>query len=208
MEILHSIWKSILFHAHPQIFFGGSKYAWPLFFTLWVGVIFSLLSHEYAHAKKALALGDATPLFCRRARVDPKSLMNNFHPLGLTCFVITYLLVGIPIGWLRPVPIDVENNRDLAKVALAGPLANFVLVFIFATSYVLFRHAHPSLALTFMILAKVNFTLAVINLIPAPMCDGHKIFQAIPALREGIGAAALAFFGITGIVLFVFRNFF
>ncbi|MGH7300367.1 MAG: site-2 protease family protein, partial [Candidatus Rokuibacteriota bacterium] len=81
--------------------------------------------HELAHALVADRLGDPTARRLGRITLNP---LPHIDPLGALAFV----LAGF--GWAKPVPVDARNLRhpvrDMAWVAVAGPLSNFATAFV------------------------------------------------------------------------------
>src|SRR5262249_11003915 len=81
--------------------------------------------HELAHGLGADRLGDPTaPLHGPLAR----NRWPRIDPVGALAFV----LAGF--GWAKPVPVNAYNlkhpMRDMALVAGAGPLSNFLVAFV------------------------------------------------------------------------------
>ena len=89
------------------------------------GLILALTFHEYAHAKTADRLGDPTPEEQGRLTLNPLAHMDI---AGTICL----LFAGF--GWGKPVQINGSYFRNPAKdnmkVALAGPVMNFILAFV------------------------------------------------------------------------------
>ena len=82
--------------------------------------------HEYAHARVSYALGDPTAANDGRLDLNP---LVHLDPVGS----LLMLLVGI--GWAKPVPVDPRYyknpRRDMVITAMAGPLANLIMGFLF-----------------------------------------------------------------------------
>ncbi len=148
-------------------------------------VLLSLSLHEAAHGYVALKLGDPTARNLGRLTLDPK---KHLDPIGFLCM----LLAGF--GWANPVPINSRNfkkpRRDIALSALAGPLSNLLLSFIFLLllrflgfgmlATVVPTTEKQAMLIYFAILflyygVYMNITLAVFNLLPVPPLDGSRI---------------------------------
>lgn len=148
-------------------------------------LFFSIVIHEVAHGSIALQMGDETAKRAGRLSLNP---LKHIDPLG-TIIVPLLLLVatfgkGPIIGWAKPVPINPLNFRDQRwgnlKVALAGPLTNFLLAVIFGLA-IRFLELPQSLFFLFSIIVVYNFAWAVFNLIPIPPFDGsHILFSFFP----------------------------
>ena len=149
----------------------------PLFFFAWVlAILVTLTFHEYSHALIARAFGDHTAEDSNRLTLNP---LAHLDPLGF----LMLLIVGF--GWAKPVPINYYNlnNRrfGMAMVALAGPAANFLamLACLGALQYVAPAFGPSNLLTNFIfLLALVNASLCIFNLIPIPPLDGSKVLLA------------------------------
>jgi Zn-dependent protease len=136
-------------------------------------LLLAVTIHELAHGVVADRLGDPTARLNGRLTLNP---LPHIDPLGAVAFV----LVGF--GWAKPVPVNAYNlshpRRDMAFVAGAGPLSNFVLAFV---AIVVLRLLLPVAAWPFVIeplkhvvqfIFVFNVGLGVFNLIPLPPLDG------------------------------------
>ena len=151
--------------------------------------------HEAAHAWIAVKLGDGTPRWYGRLTLNP---LAHLDPLG------SLMIVLFGIGYAKPVPVNPHNfqnrRRGMALTALAGPVSNLLMAFLSVGVYaVLYRicQNHIVTASTYEnielwvnvltwsslilihVLAAVNISLAVFNLLPLPPLDGSRIFGAI-----------------------------
>ena len=82
-----------------------------------LGLLAGLAVHELAHALAAVLLGDDTPRREGRLTLNP---LAHLHPVG------TLLILGIGVGWARPVAFDSTALRarkwGVAIVKAAGPV--------------------------------------------------------------------------------------
>ena len=136
-------------------------------------LLLAVTIHELAHGLVADRLGDPTARLSGRLTLNP---LPHIDPLG----ALALILVGF--GWAKPVPVNAYNlrhpRRDMAAVAAAGPLANFIVAFL---GLVIYRLLVPVETLPFVVeplrnvMAMVfllNVGLGVFNLIPLPPLDG------------------------------------
>ena len=141
------------------------------------GLILALTVHEFSHAKMSDKLGDPTPERDDRLTLNP---LKHMDPMGTICL----LFAGF--GWGKPVRIDPTYYRnpakDSMKVALAGPISNFILAFFLILIYAFVYYLVPEsqminlLLLVLFLAAQINLSLGVFNLLPFPPLDGSKIF--------------------------------
>ncbi|HPO05931.1 MAG TPA: site-2 protease family protein [Candidatus Gracilibacteria bacterium] len=147
--------------------------ALPNFFLLGISLVLAVTIHEYAHALTAHLLGDPTPEQNNRLSLNP---LVHLDLWGLGAL----LLIGF--GWGKPVPINPHyfrsRWRDLALVALAGPISNIIFSLLWM---ILLKHLE--LADHWMVLGQtiisVNLMLAVFNLLPLPPLDGGNVLLAV-----------------------------
>ena len=150
-------------------------------------ILLALCVHETAHGFVAKKLGDPTAKYMGRLTLNPLKHLDPFGFLAMLCF---------GFGWAKPVPIDTryfkKPRRDMAICALAGPVSNILLAFVFALLYKLTHliATENIIALAqneallnvvstvldlFSIGIMLNISLAVFNLLPIPPLDGSKV---------------------------------
>ncbi len=183
----------------------------PNFFFQIIILIFSVMIHEVCHGLMALSFGDKTAEYEGRLTLNPIKHIDYVGSIFLPLFL---WIVGSPflIGWAKPVPYNPYNlrNRKIAEplVALAGPLSNILLAFIFGIAI---RFLAPmnllndQLVMIFAFITLVNISLAIFNLIPIPPLDGSKIlFSFLPVRGRFIFSDMAARYGFIAIVALMF----
>ena len=150
-------------------------------------LLLAVTVHELAHGLVADRLGDPTARLQGRLTLNP---IPHIDPLGALAFIIA------GFGWAKPVPVNAYNLRhplrDMALVAAAGPVSNFVLAF---AGLLAFRLLPPIEAMPFLLVPikqmirfvfLFNVGLGVFNLIPLPPLDGgHFLPYFLPRASWG-----------------------
>lgn len=152
-------------------------------------IIFAITLHEVAHGWVALYFGDYTAKLAGRLSFNP---IRHIDMVGTIILPILMLSVSNFIfGWAKPVPVDPRNlrhpKRDMALVALAGPLSNLGMALGWAAVAKVGMWLNSvgkiwmGVPLAYMGDAGVmiNVVLAVLNLVPLPPLDGSKVLMSI-----------------------------
>ncbi len=151
-------------------------------------LLFGITLHEVAHGWAAKRLGDKTALMMGRLTLNP---LKHIDPLGTIIVPGLMMLAGGAIfGWAKPVPVTWQNlgnpKRDMALVALAGPMANLGMAFLWALIArlgILLYAVSPWASKPMMLMGKVgivlNLVLMVLNLLPLPPLDGGRIMTSL-----------------------------
>ncbi len=142
------------------------------------GFLLAISIHEYAHARMAYHLGDDTADLAGRMTLEPWA---HFDVVG----ALMLLIAGF--GWAKPVPVDpyrLRNpQRDMAMIAVAGPVANFVMAFVLEVVAILlftiykFEGIWSYIPIVLSVGARINAGLGIFNLIPIPPLDGSRILE-------------------------------
>ncbi len=165
-----------------------------------IALLPALTFHEWAHGFAAYKLGDSTAKADGRLSLNP---LDHLEPMG------ALMMLFIGFGWAKPVPVNAryfkKPKRDFAIVSLSGPLANFILAFVFSFFFVLawygFQVANIADTPTadvvlaiFQYSILMNLGLGAFNLIPLPPLDGSNIVFALLPNHLGAQYAKLRYY--------------
>ena len=140
--------------------------------ALLIALVPAFTVHEFAHAWTAYRLGDSTAKDLGRLTLNPMKHLDVFG-------ILLVLVAGF--GWAKPVPVNPYNlrhgRRDMAIVAVAGPLSNLAMAVAVA---LVWRLADPGQMPQFVLyvlftLVWLNVVLLFFNLLPIAPLDGFKV---------------------------------
>lgn len=152
-------------------------------------ILFGITVHEVAHGWVAKYLGDPTAQRLGRLTLNP---VKHIDPVGTILIPGMLLVLGaltgrlFVFGWAKPVPVTWENlrrpKRDMAIVAVAGPLVNLLMAIGWGLVAKLGGMLPPdalwaAVPLQYMGIfgVSVNIVLMVLNLLPLPPLDGGRV---------------------------------
>ncbi len=150
-------------------------------------ILLAIILHEVAHGWVAYKLGDPTAKAQGRLTLNP---LVHIDPIGTVVVPLVLLVLGgFIFGWARPVPVDPryfkDPYKDMAKVAIAGPMANMLMAIGWGFLMVWGARLQVDMPdigkfLMYSGLAgvQINLILAALNLIPIPPLDGSRIVAA------------------------------
>ncbi len=152
-----------------------------LMFAYAIILFLALPVHELAHGYVAHLCGDDTAKWHGRLTLNP---LRHLDLWG------TVMILTVGIGYAKPVPVVARNfrhyKRDMALVALAGPLSNLLMavaaVGIYRVCYAFITDAALLSVLTLILIhtvASVNISLMVFNLLPIPPLDGSRLWSSL-----------------------------
>lgn len=167
-------------------------------------LLYAVVFHEVGHAIVAKWMGDPTAKLAGRITLNPVVHLDPFGSILVP--IITYLTIGAPFGWAKPVPVNPFNYRHPVKgdilVSLAGVTANF----LFALLLGLLLHLARQGSLNQKVLTTgivVNCLLVVFNLIPVPPLDGSHIFKYLLPRHLRVKYMSIAPFGFFILVILI-----
>jgi Zn-dependent protease len=161
--------------------FGGDPAAFIERLILQIpALLIAVTLHELAHALVADRLGDPTARLkgALRSIRCPISIRSGRWPSSSQGF-----------GWAKPVPVNAHNlrnpRRDMAMVAVAGPLTNFAVALVGLIAFQVVKRSietpflgEPILGVLFWVYW-FNLGLGIFNLIPLPPLDGGHFLPYI-----------------------------
>lgn len=179
---------------------------------LWYVVfLLSTTCHEAAHALVAKWGGDMTAFRGGQVTLNPIPHIRR-APIGMVIIpIVSYALRGWMMGWASA-PYNPNWSRQYprraAKMALAGPAANFILVILAGVAIQIGIHLHllaapdgvgfssvvdaampgglaEGVAKFLSLLFSLNILLGTFNLIPVPPLDGFSVIPLFLSEEQG-----------------------
>jgi Zn-dependent protease len=151
-----------------------------------VPILLAITFHEAAHAYAAWRLGDDTAHRLGRVTFNP---LKHVDPFGTILLPALLFLTKAPFlfGWAKPVPVAFGRlghpRRDMAIVAMAGPLTNVLLAFgsaiLLRVVWLLPGAIAPWTVQTLYQSILLNLVLAIFNMLPLPPLDGSRVVMSI-----------------------------
>jgi len=166
------------------------KFSTAQTFAIWlIPVLLAITLHEVAHGWVASLRGDQTAKLLGRLTANP---IKHIDLIG-TIIVPGILLLthaGFVFGWAKPVPVNYFNlknpKRDMAIVALAGPVSNLLMALCWAGAAKIGMMLTPTensaglwLYYTGQAGIMINTWLMILNLFPIPPLDGSKVLAGL-----------------------------
>jgi Zn-dependent protease len=167
--------------------FGNVKV--DVFLLVLCGWLLSLCLHEYAHAIVAYFSGDHEVADRGYLRLNPLKYTHPFLSIVLPIVAVVLGGIGLPGG---AVWVNHERIRSKAKeslISLAGPLTNVIFALLLAVPFLvglgpqiedgrLVGDAdHLEFWAALALLAVLQVTASVLNLVPVPGLDGGNVLQ-------------------------------
>jgi Zn-dependent protease len=182
-----------------------------------VPLLFAIIIHEVAHGWVAEKLGDPTARMLGRITLNP---ISHIDPIGTIIVPGILLLTGshFLFGWAKPVPVNFANlrggRRDMALVALSGPLSNFLLAVLSSIVFHLtFGGLTGPVGISDRIITPIhmmanysvlfNLVLMVINLLPILPLDGGRIVVGLAPIHIAISMERMERYGMLIVLLLI-----
>jgi Zn-dependent protease len=198
-----------------------------------VVLLFSAVLHEVAHGYEAERLGDDTARRAGRLTLNPLRHLDPFMSFFMP--LVLFLTTGFFFAGAKPVPYNPNNLKNprtgAVKVALAGPITNLLIAFVFGVlSFILpvasavkaalfdsiangsapvFAGPFDGAYFFFLIIIYINVLLGIFNLVPIPPLDGSKLLFLIlpPTQRTYKFMYFMERWGLVLVLIFVFFGF-
>jgi Zn-dependent protease len=176
-------------------------------FFLWaIPVIFAITLHEVSHGWVAKLCGDNTASMLGRLTLNPLKHIDLFGSVILPVLLFWVSQGHFVFGWAKPVPIDWRNlrspRRDVAIVALAGPMANLLMALAWTLMSLLGLGIEGSSPWISAILVHMgiiglqfNLVLMVFNLLPIPPLDGSRVITSLLPVKMAYRYNSIERFG-------------
>ena len=177
-------------------------------------ILFAITLHEAAHGWVAYKLGDPTAKSRGRITLNP---IKHIDPMG-TVVVPLFLAMVSPfvMGWAKPVPVEPRYFKspmlDMALVALAGPVSNFIMACFWAM-FIVISNSVMSASPTLSFLAEmgekgiiINVVLMVLNLLPILPLDGGRVLAGVLPTSLALPFMRMERFGMLIVLLLLFSG--
>jgi len=198
-----------------------------------VPLMVAIVLHEYAHGRVAHFFGDPTAKSLGRLTLNPLPHIDLYGSI-IVPLILFLIPGGFIFGWAKPVPINAGKlhnpKRDMALVAIAGPLMNLCLAVISGLLLALFLYIDPTLKdnwppqpgvesrqdlqgmllvpLTAMALFSmlINIVLFAFNLLPIPPLDGSRVLISVLPPKPAMALSRLEPYGMLVVLGLIMVN--
>lgn len=142
------------------------------------GWIISLALHEFAHAFTAFRYGDRSAELRGYLTLNPLKYTHPALSIGLPVLIILFGGIGFPGGAVYLNTAGMTRGQR-SRVSLAGPLTNVALAVILLAviAAVPLTESNVNLMASLAMLAFLQVTAAILNLLPVPGLDGYHAIE-------------------------------
>jgi len=174
-------------------------------------ILFSAIIHEYMHGWMADRLGDPTARDAGRLTLNPVSHIDLWGSVLMPALIFLGTGGALIFGYAKPVPFNPYNLKDqkygVAKVAVAGPLANLITALFFGLILRIAPGLNIISASFLAAIVQINLVLMIFNLLPIPPLDGSKIILPFLPYNWQMKFLQWEQYGFILVLLFVFFGF-
>ncbi|QEN87224.1 site-2 protease family protein [Labrys sp. KNU-23] len=173
------------------------------------GWLVSLCLHEGAHALAAYWGGDRSVMEKGYLSLNPLAYSDPLMSFGLPLLFLVLGGIGLPGGSVYINRTVLRTRHWDAFVALAGPLANLVCLFLLGLPFMLGLPETMGTApfwAAIAFLAALQASAAVLNLLPVPGFDGFAIIRPYLPYDMQAQANAIAPLATIGFLFLVFST--
>ncbi|MDD4900513.1 MAG: site-2 protease family protein [Patescibacteria group bacterium] len=174
-------------------------------------ILFSAVIHEYMHGWMADRLGDPTARDAGRLTLNPLAHIDWWGSVLMPLFLFFGTNGALAFGYAKPVPFNPYNLRDqkygIAKVAVAGPLANLITALFFGLVLRFFPGLSLAMASLIAAIVQINLVLMIFNLLPIPPLDGAKVLLPFLPYDWQRTLSQLEHYGFMFVLLFALFGF-
>jgi Zn-dependent protease len=171
---------------------GGGLTVFIFVFTGW---IISLCLHEWAHAYVAYRGGDDSVIGRGYLTLNPLRYVNPLMSIGLPLLFLAMGGIGFPGGAVYVHPERLPGAGWRAAMSAAGPAMNFAsLLLIGLVIAGLDATISTPFGAALALLAFLQATALLLNLLPVPGLDGFGILQAVLPASANAAIASIGRF--------------
>ena len=178
-------------------------------------LLLAITLHEAAHAFAAYKCGDNTAKDLGRLSLNP---IKHIDPIG-TILIPLMLLIsgeGFLFGWAKPVPVNMyklhKPRRDMALVAIAGPLSNLLMLLIWAVIFYKIPSDPKIIDIKSFVHQMaywgilINTVLMVLNILPIPPLDGSRVVSSALPQKFAVQYDKIAPYGLFIVFALIFTG--